>query len=488
MLIEGKMNMKKSIAKNYIYNLIFQILNLIVPLITMPYVSQILGAEKIGIYSYTLSIATYFILFGTLGVAMYGQREIAYVQDDKYNRSKKFIEILIMRFITLSISLFIFYLGFCRQGTYIVYYRILLVEIFAYCLDISWYFQGLEEFKKTAIRSTVVKFISVICIFIFVKTEQDLIKYIIIATLSTLVGNLSLWIYLPRYIEKVKIKDLKILSHLKPTISLFIPQIAIQVYTVLDKTMIGFFIDNKSEVGVYEQAQKIVKVPLTLISALGTVVSPRIANAAAKNKNEKIENYLANSFRFVWFLGIPSMFGIMGIANNFVPWFLGENFNKSITIIMIGAPIIMAIGLSNVSGIQYLVATKRQNLFTKSVIIGAIFNFITNLILIPNFKATGAMIASVFAEFLILIVQLIDIRKDIPIKIVYKDSIKYIISGVVMFIVIFNIGFILSPSIKTTLIQILTGMVIYVIMLMILKDKMLYDNLNKIKKKVVKSE
>ena len=134
------MNNKKSITKNYLYNLSYQILLLIVPLFTTPYLSRVLGAEAIGIYSYTLSIATYFILFGSLGIAMYGQREIAYCQEKKYERSKNFFEILLMRFVTLGISLIIFYFGFCLNGQYSMYYRILILEIIANSLDISWFF------------------------------------------------------------------------------------------------------------------------------------------------------------------------------------------------------------------------------------------------------------------------------------------------------------------------------------------------------------
>ena len=247
-------NGRKSVAKNYIYNSLYQILILIVPLFTTPYLSRVLGAEAIGIYSYTLSITTYFVLFGSLGVAMYGQREIAYYQDDEYQRSKTFFEILIMRFVAIGIALFIFYLGFCTQGDYSTYYKILILELVANSLDISWFFQGLEEFKKTVLRNTLIKLISVACVFIFVKDENDLIKYFFIYVLSNLIGNISIWMYLPKYVKKIKIKDIKILRHLKPTITLFIPQVAMQIYTVLDKTMIGMIIEDKSEVGFYEQA------------------------------------------------------------------------------------------------------------------------------------------------------------------------------------------------------------------------------------------
>ena len=160
---------KKSLAVNYVCNLTYQILVIAIPLITTPYLSRVLGAENIGIYSYTLSITTYFILLGTLGIAMYGQREIAYLQNNIDKRSNAFFEILIMRFITSSISLLLFYFCFCIKGQYQIYYKIFILEIFANIIDISWFFQGLEEFKKTVFRNTLVKLISIFCIFLFVK-------------------------------------------------------------------------------------------------------------------------------------------------------------------------------------------------------------------------------------------------------------------------------------------------------------------------------
>ena len=276
--------MKKSITKNYIYNLIYQILILILPLITTPYVSRVLGAENIGIYSYTISIATYFILFGSLGIAMYGQREIAYLQDQKEKYSKLFWEIVVLRFFTMSISSIIFYISFVKNGEYHMYYKILLLELLANCFDISWFFQGLEEFKKTVLRNIVVKIISIICIFVFVKSYNDLFIYFWIYVLSNLIGNISLWAYLPKYIDKIEISKIDIMKHIRPTISLFIPQIAIQIYTVLDKVMIGTIILDKSEVGFYEQSQKIVKMLLTIVTSLGIVMIPRMANTFKKRK------------------------------------------------------------------------------------------------------------------------------------------------------------------------------------------------------------
>ena len=175
-----------------------------------------------------------------------------------------------------------------EHGDYAVYYRILLLEMLANCLDISWFYQGLEHFKKTALRNIVVKLISVASIFIFIKNENDVSKYLLIYVLTTLLGNVSLWIGIWKYIVKIKFNELEILKQLKPTIYLFIPQIAIQVYTVLDKTMIGAITNNMSEVGFYEQTQKVIKILMTIITSLGTVMMPRIAKCFADGEQEKI--------------------------------------------------------------------------------------------------------------------------------------------------------------------------------------------------------
>ena len=164
---------KNSLKKNYIYNLIYQLLVIVLPLITTPYLSRVLGAEGVGIYSYTLSITTYFVLFGSLGIAMYGQREIAYIRDDGTKKSKTFWEILLLRFATMSISLIIFIFMFANGENYNLYYKILILEIIANSLDISWFFQGMEEFKKTVTRNIIVKIISVICIFTLIKKAED---------------------------------------------------------------------------------------------------------------------------------------------------------------------------------------------------------------------------------------------------------------------------------------------------------------------------
>ncbi len=476
--------MKKSVTKNYIYNLAYQILIIILPVITTPYISRVLGVENIGIYSYTLSISAFFILFGSLGIALYGKREIAYLQKDKKKYTMAFWEIFILRVITMAISLIIFFLTFVRNGDYQNYFKILILEIIANCVDISWFFQGLEEFKKTVIRNMVVKLISVVCIFTFVKTRQDLTKYFMIYVLSMLIGNGSLWLYLPKFLVKVKFNELNVKKHIKPTITLFIPQIAVEVYTILDRTMIGTIINDKSEVGFYDQSQKIIKMLLTVITSLGTVMLPRIANNFANGKKKKINKYMKKSFSMVFCLAFPMIFGIISVSDIFVPKFFGEGYEKVAILMNVISPIILLIGLSNVIGTQYLLPTKRQKEFTKSVVCGAIINFIINMSLIWKFGAIGASIGTVIAEFTVTVVQMYFVRNDFNVWKILKSSRNYLFSSLIMFVVCLVIKSIVRKPYFCMALQVALGGIVYLTILIILEDKFMFDIIDRIRKKV----
>lgn len=478
--------MKNSVKKNYIYNLMYQILVILLPLITAPYISRVLGAENIGIYSYTTSISAYFILFGSLGVSLYAQREIAFHQDNKKENTKTFIEIVLLRTITMFISIAVFCITFVSNGEYGYFYKILIVELIAQCLDISWFFIGLEDFKKTVSRNLIIKFISVVSIFVLVKTPEDLNIYFWIYVLSVLIGNLSLWFYLPKYLVKVNVKELNIFKHLKPTLALFIPEIAIQVYTVLDKTMIGAIWEDKSEVGYYQQSEKIIKLLLTIITSLGTVLLPRIASCFANNKKQEVFGYLKKSFNFVFILAFPMVFGIIAVADKFVPLFFGPGYDRVVILMSVISPIILFIGMSNVIGRQYLLPTKRQKQYTISVVTGAVVNLIMNSCLIWKFGALGASIGTVIAEFTVTLVQLIFVRKEFDIKGILKLSIKYIISSIIMFVACKLVGLFSVNDFVSIVLQVGVGTIVYILMLLVLKDKFTFDMINEVKNKVFK--
>lgn len=358
----------------------------------------------------------------------------------------------------------------------------------ANCFDISWFFQGLEEFKKTVTRNIIVKTISVISIFTFVKTPNDLKLYFGIYVLSTLIGNLSLWAYLPKYLKKVKAKQLNIIKHIKPTIGLFIPQIAIQVYTVLDKTMIGAIIPDKSEVGFYEQGQKIIKMLLTVITSLGTVMLPRIANTYVNGEKKKVAEYMKKSFNMVFLLSFPMIFGLISVSKTFVPIFLGQGYDKVAILISVISPIILLIGLSNVTGTQYLLPTKRQREYTISVVLGAIVNFVMNMCLIWNFGAIGASIGTVIAETVVTCVQLFFVRNDFDLKNIFALTRKYLCSSLIMFMICLMIKKMINNNLISVIVQVVVGGATYGICLLCMRDKFLFEMLNKVKNKIFRKQ
>lgn len=479
------MEKKDSLSKNYIYNLCYQILVIIIPIITTPYLSRVLGAEQIGIHSYTNSIVSCFILIGSLGITLYAQREIAYVQNNIKERSKVFFEMILLRIITIIISMIVYYFTCIINNMYSLYYIIFLIEIVATCFDISWFLQGLEQFKKTVLRNAFVKIISTIFIFLFVKSTGDLYKYILIHSISVLLGNITLWLYIPKYITRVKISELEIRKHLKPVLLLFIPQIALQIYMVLDRTMIGMLVADKSEVGYYEQSQKIIRLLLAIITSLGTVMVPRMANMFATNNKEKINFYMLKSFNFIIFLSIPMMLGLITISDYFVPTFFGEGYEKVSILLKVISPMLIIVGLNNVTGVQFLLPTKRQKEFTIAVLIGAIINFILNLIFIPIFKSIGASFTSLLAETVVLIIELIYCRKYVNVKEIIKFSTKKIFAGIIMFLIVMIVPFVVNNLI-TLILKILIGILIYLIILWIMKDdflKFLFEKIMVILKK-----
>ncbi len=475
---------RKSIKRNYFYNLIYQMLLLIASLITTPYLSRILGARGIGTISYAESVVSYFTLFGTLGITTYGQREISYVQGSLEKRSQVFWNTKLLEICTagLALAAYLIYVPLQKNAAI---FSVLMFNIIAVIADATWFFRGMEEFGIIVSRNILFKIISITYIFIFIKDETDVVKYAFGLSFFLFLGNCSLWRYLFRYIKKVNLKNLHPFSNIRTVISLFIPTIAIQIYTVLDKTMIGVITQDAFENGCYEQAIKISKMLLTAVAALGTVMIPRIGALFQSDEIERVRELMYRGYRFVWFLGIPLCFGLIMISDNFVPWFFGRGYDKVIPLINILAFLILSIGINNVTGMQYLIPTKRQNLFTLTVIIGSCINLILNLILIHQYQSVGAAVASVIAETVIAGVQLIIVRKELSFWRILKTGVNYYISGLVMAGVLWIVRGCFFPSIIHTLILMFIGMSSYSMMLIFLKDSFFIGNMKIILQKIL---
>lgn len=475
--------MKKSIKKNYLYNLMYQLLIIISPIITTPYLARVLGPKGTGIYSYTISVVTYFILFGSLGTSLYGQREIAYNQSNKAERDKIFWELVLFRLVTMGIVCIIYFFTFTLNGEYMQYYQILLLELIANFLDINWFFLGLENFQKIVTKNFILKILSIILIFLFIKDSNDVNKYLFIYALTTFLSNFVLWFGLKKNVSKIDRKNIHIFKHLKYILILFIPQIAVHIYTILDKVMLGVIFNDMAEVGYYEQSQKIIRLLLTLITSLGAVMLPRIANLFAENKEDEIKKYMDNSLKFVFILAFPLIFGIISVADSFVPLFFGKGYDKVIIIMQILSPIVLFVGLSNVIGNQYLLTTKKQGKYTFSVLCGAIINFLLNIVLIKNYKSYGAALATIIAEFIVAFIQLVFIYKNLDIRKIIISFFKSLIASIVMFLsCLFVTKFIITAGVCRMITQIILGIIIYFGALFILKEEMFKEFLKGLKK------
>jgi len=460
------------LVKNYLYNAGYNILILLTPLLTVPYISRVLGPTGVGINATTNSVITYFLLAGTVGITIYGNREIAFIRDDLEKRSQTFWEIELLQILTITLAYiaFLFFLSVETQFKTAFFYQ--SFYIIAGAFDISWYFMGLEDFKKTVVRNTIVKIISLIAIFSFVKTSKDVGIYILILSLSQLFGNISLWPYLVHSISRPKWHKLNLTKHLLPSLSLFVPQVATTVYLAVNKTML-WQLDSVTASGYYDYSDKLIKIVLAVVTATGTVMLPHIANLYAKRQFSQVKKYLYASFDFVLAIATPMTFGIAGIASTFAPWFFGQKFASVNILLMIEAPVIILIGLSNVIGQQYLLPTRRTKQFTQSVVLGALVNIVINIPLIIFWGVSGAMFATLFSELTVTIYQLYCIRRDLKISKLFTNFGKYLLSSVVMFVFIYILNIQMTISVVALAEQIIIGLLIYTGMILILKPTIL---------------
>ena len=464
---------EKSLKKNYFYNLSYQILQIVIPFITAPYVSRALTAEGIGIQSFTHSLVSYFLLFGALSIELYGQREIAYNQDDPYKTTKLFWELCIIKTVTISLSLGVYSIVIQRFSDYYLLFLIYGIEIIACLFDVTWYYQGMENFKIIVIRNTVVKIITIGLVFITIKKPTDLYKYILLMSAGSLITNISLTPFLLRKLVPIKIRTLNCVQHIKPIIKLFIPQIAIRIYTVLDKSMIGFITQSPYENGCYEQAMKIVKLSITIITSTNAVIIPRMSYYEANKKYDDMKASLLRSCVLVFFLGMPMSLGLFGIADILVPIFFGSGYDKAIILIKILSGLFLIIGLNVSLGIQYLVPQKKENILAIIVSTGAVVNFLLNIILIKKYQSVGAAVASVIAESIIMILYFLFLKGTITINEIVLHSWRYIAASIIMFLVLNVVKSSMIPNIVNLVCMILISGIIYFMVLLLFRDKLL---------------
>ena len=471
------MKLKQSVSTNFIFNFLNQILAVLVPFITVPYLARTLGPAGIGEYSFALSLVAYFASFTNLGVNLYGQRQIAYLKNEnKEVYSKVFWELVLLRVCLGIISSVTYFLLIVRISDSYLLSALLTLEILNMILDIQWLFQGFENFRIITIRNFIVKTVTVLAIFIFVKSSSDIAVYALIMS----VGFASMWLALRYYVVKVSFNELHVFSHLKGALALYLPQVAIQVYTVLDKTMLGIITKSNLENGYYEQANKVVLVLLMGVTALSTVMIPRISAMFAAKDQEQINRYLGKSFSYVWLVGFPITFGIFAVADTFVPFFFGVGYEPVIRLLCLFSLIIIPIGISNIVGLQYLVTTGNEYYLTKSVVLGAIVNFGLNMLFIRWWQATGATLASVITEVIIMVFQLWVVRDFLPVVDYMKSMKNYLVAAIVMYVVLILMPIYFDKAIFLLMSKVIFGSIIYLICLLGMKDSFFREIIGKV--------
>ena len=479
-----------NLKKNLSYQTFYQILVTITPLITAPYLSRKLGADSIGIYSFTQSIVNYFTLFAMLGFINYGTRTIA-MSDSKEETRKNFVEIYYLQIIsTLFVSIIysILLLLINNNKVYIAMQSLWIVSCF---FDVTWYFFGKEKFKVTVIRNTIIKILTVIAIIFFVKSPNDLWKYIIIMGGSTLLSQLCLWIIIRKEIKLYRPNFDELKKHIKPILILFVPILAMTVFHVMDKTMLGMLSTNEQS-GFYYNSDKVVNIPLGIITGIGTVMLSKISSMKKNNGKDQTIKAINISIKIIMCFGIAMAFGIAAISKEFVPVFFGEGYEECIKLIMIFSIIIIFKIISDILRTQYMIPFNKEKYFIIAVFAGAIVNLLSNFIFIYLLQlgALGATLGTLIAEMVVCFIQLILTCKNIKILGSFVYSVKYIAFGIIMFLTVritekININLMLIKLILEIMIGMLTYSIITILYFRLF-DREILDLL--IKKKRVSIE
>lgn len=457
--------MARSLKSNFLYQAAWQLLLVLVPLVTTPYLSRTLGADQVGVYSYTYSVTNYFVMFATLGMSTYGVRMVAACGNDRAQRSVSFWNAYASQLI-VSLVVVLAYVVYtlCEPAGGMVVTVVWGMWVLSAVLDVSWLLFGVEEFKVPTIRSIVTKLVSVFVIFGFVRGPEDLWVYCGAIAGSYLINQILIWPFVRRYVDFVRPRLKQTLRHLIPSLRLFIPVIAISLYVTLDKVMLGL-LSGMTQVGFFEYSEKLSKMPMALITAVGTVMLPRMTAELVAGRHEKALDLLGDSIWVMLAVAFALMLGIIGIAPEFAVVFLGDEFADCSGIMRVLALVIPLISTTNVLGRQYLLPMGRDTLFTLSVCVGAVVNICLNIVLIPAYAAMGAAISTVCAEFSVLVVQAFMVRRELPLMRYLSSSLPFVVCGLIMLFAIRLTAWFFNSlwgmSVPGLLLEIVVGIVVF---------------------------
>lgn len=422
---------KPGVKKNFGYNMVYQIFLMILPLVTTPYIARVLGAEGVGIYSYTYSIAHYFVLFGILGTDNYGNNCIAKIRDDTQKRNTVFSEIYSMQLIIslTAAAAYLMYALFWAQHRQ--YALIQGLYVLTAVVDISWLFCGMEDFRLTVTKQISIKVFTLVAIFVFVRTSADLWKYIAILSGGQLLAQMSMCFFVRRYVRFAFSGIRRAMQHLKEIVILFIPVVATSVYRIMDKVMLGAM-SSMAQVGYYEGSEKLINVCLCVIGSFGAVMMPRMSNLLGRGKEEECKELFVRSMEIALFIGFAIAFGISSVADIFVPVFYGSGYDQSIGITVLLSVTVPFITWACIVRMLYLLPAQRNRVYIQSVFTGAAANVIVNALLIPQYGAAGAAVGTICAETLVAVSQTMMVNKELDIVKCLRQSLPFLLFGILM--------------------------------------------------------
>lgn len=455
---------KQSLSKNMAFQFIYQGLILVIPLVLSPYLTRTLQETALGIYSYTNSVAYYFVILALLGISRHGQRIISQSSENDIELRKNFWSLFTVHSIisVIVLGLYLLFIKvFVAENTLI--YLIQTFYVLSALFDITWLFYGLENFKSVVIKNTVVKVIECILIFLLIKNPNDLWKYTLISTNGILFGQI---IMLPQAIKlvppiKFKVKDC--LKHIKPLLVFSISVIAVSLYTVFDKTLLGL-LTNKENVAFYEYSNKIITIPKTIIGVVGTVMFPRACKLAAQGDEAGQKKYINYSFLLTSIIGMGSIFGLCAIGNSFAIIYFGKSFAICGYLIIALSPLIYIIGIGDIIRTQYMIPNHLDKQFNICILLNAVVNILLSTSLIPVIGIYGAVVGTVSAELFGIIYQVVICRKFINCKDIILTAVPFICIGGVMFGAIKGLQYFLVDNLLAMVIEIFVGGGIYLIL------------------------
>lgn len=478
--------MAQSVKVNYILNLINTGTQMLFPLITFPYVCRVIEADGIGQINFFQSIISYISLFTCLGIPMYAIREIARDRSDVVQMNRTAMEILLLHSMLTLVGyaiVAILCLTVPQIQVNIPLFLILSLTIFFTAIGCEWFYQGIEDFKYITIRGLIIKTVSVVLLFIFVKSKTDLLYYGCYTVFGVLGGNIFNFFRLRKYIhrENIIFSELHIKRHIKPVLKVFSFSVVTSIYLQLNTVLLGF-LKNALAVGYFAAATKVMQMLLTMSVCLGSVMMPRASHLIAENKEDEFNRLIQKSYDFTLAIALPMTIGLIFCAPSLITALCGVKFEHSILPSQIIAPIILMVAISNVFGIQVLFPKGKINIVTLCCGIGAVADLILNLCLIPLFSYIGTSIAYLGAEVVTTVSMYFIGRRYIPIIYFKKSHLTYALGCVVMAFALYGLSLLQLPTFTILLLQGCCGVLAYFIILCICKDEMLVQILSKIKR------